>query len=299
VPDSRPDQPAWFRDALATPHREGFVDVEGVPIHYLEWGTRGRPGLVFVHGGAAHAHWWAFLAPMFATRWHAVALDLSGHGDSGRRQVYSHEAWAREVLAVAEHAGFPGPPVVVGHSLGGMVTIQTAADHGDDLAGAVIVDAPVRRPAPESEEGARGRAFKSPGVYPNLEAALEHFHLIPAQPCDNRFVIEYIARHSLRETSGGWTWKFDPTLFSQTLVSLREQLAAVRCRVALLRGELSVVVPEDTAEYMYDLLGRNAPVVSIPYAHHHLILDQPLAFVAALRTLLADWEHSIPRRRPS
>jgi len=42
-------------------------------------------------------------------------------------------------------------------------------------------------------------------------------------------------------------------------------------------------------------MNRNAPVASIPEAHHHLIVDQPLAFVAALRTLLADWEHSVPR----
>jgi pimeloyl-ACP methyl ester carboxylesterase len=86
-------------------------------------------------------------------------------------------------------------------------------------------------------------------------------------------------------------------VFDQTLVPLRDQLSSVRCRVALLRGELSVVLPPDTADYMYDLMGRSAPVVSIPFAHHHLILDQPIAFVAALRTLLADWEHSIPTRR--
>jgi pimeloyl-ACP methyl ester carboxylesterase len=67
--------------------------------------------------------------------------------------------------------------------------------------------------------------------------------------------------------------------------------------VALLRGDRSVVVPPDIAEYMYELMGRSAPVVSIPVAHHHLLLDQPLAFVAAVRTLLADWQHSIPNRR--
>lgn len=290
--------PDWFEDALATPFREGGTSVAGTDIHYLEWGQRGQPGLVFVHGGAAHAHWWSFLAPMFATDWHAVALDLSGHGDSGRREDYSHEAWADEVLAVTDAAGFPGPPVVVGHSLGGMVTIQTAATYGDRLAGAVIVDAPVRRPDPESEEGARGRAFRFPGRYPDLETALGHFHLIPPQPCDNNFILDYIGRRSLRETADGWTWKFDPGLFRHTLVPLRDQLASVGCRVALLRGELSVIVPEDTAEYMYGLMGRNAPVVSIPQAHHHLTLDQPLAFVASLRTLLADWEHSIPRRVP-
>lgn len=290
-----PDAPTWFNHALESPHRRNRIAVRGTDVNYLEWGDRGKPGLVFVHGGAAHAHWWGFLAPLFATDWHTVALDLSGHGDSGRRTDYSHHLWAEEVIAVARAAGFPGPPVVVGHSLGGMVTIQTAATYGDDLAGAVIVDSPVRRPAPEEEEGSSGRAFRAPGVYATLEEALRHFRLVPPQPCDNPYILDYVGRHSLHETAEGWTWKFDPRLFERTLVPLREQLASVRCRVALLRGELSIVVPPDTAEYMYDLMGRNAPVVAIPEAYHHLILDQPLAFVAALRTLLADWEHSIPR----
>jgi pimeloyl-ACP methyl ester carboxylesterase len=201
--------------------------------------------------------------------------------------------WAEEVIAVSRDARFPGPPVVVGHSLGGMVTIQTAATYGDDLAGAVIVDAPVRRPDPESEEGRSGRAFRAPGVYPTLEEAKEHFRLIPPQPCENGYIVDHIAENSLRETDEGWTWKFDPKLFMGTLVPLRDQLASVRCRVALFTGDKSVVVPPDTAEYMYELMGRVAPVVSIPQAHHHLTLDQPLAFVAALRTLLADWNHSI------
>lgn len=287
------DPPGWFTSAIATVPEERMVSVEGTDIAYLSWGTQGRPGLVFVHGGAAHAHWWSFIAPMFSTQWHAVAIHLSGHGDSGRRPEYAHELWASEVMAVSEDAGFPGPPVVVGHSLGGMVTIQTAATYGDQLAGAVIVDASVRRPSPEAEEGRSGRAFRSPGVYPSRDEALSHFRLIPPQPCENEYIIDWIAGHSIHETDEGWTWKFDPNLFNGTLVQLRDQLSAVRCRVALFTGELSVVVPPDTAEYMYDLMGRVAPVIQIPEAHHHLTLDQPLAFVAALRTLLADWDHSV------
>lgn len=289
--------PGWFTRALERSYDERFTEVEGVPIHYLDWGNPDCPGLVFIHGGAAHVHWWTFLAPLFADQWHVVAFDLSGHGDSGRRATYSPEAWARDTVGVIADAKFPGPPVVVGHSLGGMVTIQTAFEYGDRLTGAVIVDTPVRRPDPESEEGVRGRAFKSPGVYSDLETALTHFRLIPSQPCDNGFIIDHIARHSLRHTAEGWTWKFDPAVFGQPLVSLRDQLAGVRIRVALLRGEYSVVVPPDTAAYMYELMGRNSPVVSIPESHHHLILDQPLAFVAAVRALLADWEHSTARPR--
>jgi pimeloyl-ACP methyl ester carboxylesterase len=292
---AEPIAPAWFIRAVETPYQEQRIMVAGAEIRYLDWGEHGRPGLVFVHGGAAHAHWWSFIAPMFTGEWHAIALDLSGHGESGRRKEYNHTRWSEEVLAVSEAAGFPGPPVVVGHSLGGGITLELASAYGDRLAGAVVVDTPVRRPDPESREGARGRAFRSPGTYPDQVTALRHFRLVPSQPCENDFIVDHVGRRSLHETESGWTWRFDPHLFHQTLIPLRDQLLSVRCRIAFFRGEFSTILPEDTAAYMYELTGRNAPFVSIPDAHHHLTLDQPLAFVAALRTLLADWEHSIPR----
>ena len=81
-----------------------------------------------------------------------------------------------------------------------------------------------------------------------------------------------------------------------SLVPMSDYLAHVRCRVCVFRGELSYLVPPEIAEYMYGLLDRNAPIVEIPQSYHHLILDQPLAFIAALRAILADWEHSVPRR---
>jgi pimeloyl-ACP methyl ester carboxylesterase len=75
-----------------------------------------------------------------------------------------------------------------------------------------------------------------------------------------------------------------------------EVLASVRSRIALFRSENGLVTP-DIGEYMYELLGRNAPVIEIPEAYHHMMLDQPLLLVTGLRALLADWEHSIPRGR--
>jgi pimeloyl-ACP methyl ester carboxylesterase len=293
------DAPRWFLEALAAKPESGWTELEGATLHYLRWGDPARPGLVLLHGGAAHAHWWSFLAPLLARQYHVVAPDLSGHGESGRREEYPREVWARELMAVIEHAGFPGPPVVVGHSLGGLVTIVAASLYGERLAGAIAVDSPVRRPDPESEEGQRGRMFRNPKVYPSLEEAIAHFHLVPPQPCENRYILEHVARHSLRRTEQGWTWKFDPRVFLRvTLTPMSEFLARTRCRVAVLRGELSQLVPPEIGAYMYELLRRNAPIVEIPQAHHHLLLDQPLAFVAALRALLADWEHSIPRRAP-
>jgi pimeloyl-ACP methyl ester carboxylesterase len=294
-----PDAPDWFERALATPYREREIEVDGVPIHYLSWGDPARPGLVLIHGGAAHAHWWSFLAPLLTSSYYVVAPDLSGHGESGRREQYSLEKWAEEILAVADDADFLGPPMLVGHSMGGLVSIVAASLHGDRLAGAIIVDSPVRRPDPESDEGQRGRSFRNPKTYETLEAALERFRLVPGQPCENDFILDFIARRSLRETGdGGYTWKFDPGVFlHRERKPLQQFLANTGTRVALMRGQYSTVVPPETGEYMYELLDRNAPLVEIPEAHHHLILDQPLAFIAALRALLADWEHSVPRRK--
>jgi pimeloyl-ACP methyl ester carboxylesterase len=291
------EAPRWFREALTAPRESRRVEMQGCSVHYLRWGDPAKPGLLLVHGGAAHAHWWSFLAPLLTPQYHVVAPDLSGHGDSGRRERYPRELWAEELMALCEDAGFIGPPVIVGHSLGGMVTMVAAARYGEKLAGAVIVDTPVRRPDPESEEGARGRMFRNPKTYPDLETAIDHFYLTPPQPCENEYILDHVARHSLYRVEKGWTWKFDPRVFLRvSLTPLSDYLSQTRCRVAVLRGEFSDLVPPETGDYMYELLERNAPIVEIPQAHHHLILDQPLAFIAALRALLADWEHSVPRR---
>jgi pimeloyl-ACP methyl ester carboxylesterase len=184
--------------------------------------------------------------------------------------------------------------------MGGIVSIITASLYGDRLAGAIIVDAPVRRPDPESDSGRRGTEFRNPKVYPDRATAKQHFRLVPGQPCENQFILDYVAELSLREVENGVTWKFDPKVFRRSSTDLlSDYLASVRCRIALMRGEHSRVVPPETSEYMVELLQRNAPLVEIPAAHHHLIFDQPLAFIAALRALLADWEHSVPRVRNS
>jgi pimeloyl-ACP methyl ester carboxylesterase len=296
--------PAWFTEALAVVPDEREVTVDGCAIRYLSWGEPDAPGIVLVHGGAAHARWWSHLGPHLAGggRHRVVALDLSGHGDSGWREHYSLDRWADEVVAVADHAGMTSPPAVIGHSMGGFVAIGAAARHGDRLAGAIIVDSPVRKPDPESEEGRGGRMFRQPKTYPDLDEAMEHFHLVPPQPLPAPYVIDHVARHSLRETDGGWSWKFDPGLFvrreRRQPGDYGRELAQVRCRVAVLHGERSSIVDERITDYMAEQLGRTAPFVEIPQAHHHLILDQPLAFLAAVRALLADWEHSVARRIP-
>ena len=116
------DAPGWFTRAIDTTPESHRIDVDGTSIHYLAWGERDLPGIVLVHGGAAHAHWWDHIGPSFLPDYRVVALDLSGHGDSDRREEYTLRAWTEEVAAVIDDAGFTSPPVVVGHSMGGFVT---------------------------------------------------------------------------------------------------------------------------------------------------------------------------------
>lgn len=292
--------PGWFRTALDEPGQPGSVVVDGCEIAYLAWGPRGAATVVLIHGGAAHARWWEPLAPMLAGDQRVVAIDLSGHGASGWRERYSAIRWADEVLAVAEAAGGSGPPVVVGHSMGGLVAIVAAANHGHRLEGVIVVDSPVRRPDPESEEGRAGRMFRSPKTYPDVETAIEHFHLVPSQPVVHDWLHEHVARASLRQVDDGYTWRFDPELFSKRFGPFRpsdfaEQLAAAACRVAVMNGARSEVVDDDTRAYMAELLAGSpaasagVPFLEIPEAHHHVMFDQPLALVTGLRAVLAAW----------
>lgn len=294
------DAPGWFRRALHTPFFDEHVDVDGTRIHYLAWGEPGRRGIVFVHGGAAHAHWWTHIAAPFSREFRVVALDLSGHGDSDRREAYSLERWADEVMAVADDAGIDGPPVVVGHSMGGFVSIATAAVHSDRLAGVIVLDSPVAEPDHEVGAAQAGAAFGVPKVYPSPEEALARFRTIPPQAHYEPYVMHHVARRSLRAVEGGWSWKFDHDLFSAFTSSIRAvalpYLPRVSCRFALLRAEHGLVTP-DIGQSMYERLGRVAPVVELPEAGHHGMLDQPLVLITAIRTLLADWDHSTPQRR--
>jgi pimeloyl-ACP methyl ester carboxylesterase len=253
--------------------------------------------LVFVHGGGAHAHWWTHVAARFARDFRVVAVDLSGHGDSGHRDVYALDTWTDEVVAVAEDAGIDGPPVVVGHSMGGFVSIATAARHGDRCAGVVVCDSPVTEPDPEIGAFHLKEAFGRPRTYPTIADALARHRTVPSQEHYLDYVMDHVGRRALKPVDGGWQWKFDRRIFEQFATGMRSialpYLADVRCRLALLRSEHGLVT-EDIGAFMYDQLGRVTPVMELPEAGHHPMLDVPLILLTALRAFLADWDHSTP-----
>jgi len=282
--------PAWFTKALAAPVTDRMTSQDGVPVAYRMWGGTGGRGVVLVHGGGAHSRWWDHIAPLLAADRGVIAIDLSGHGDSGRRETYTFDAWAREVLAVTADAGLTEPPVVIGHSMGGIVTLRLASMFGSRIEGAVVVDSPLRDLAPEEQAAQRQRIFRQLHVYPTREAILARFRPVPDQPV-LRYIADHVAATSIRQADGGWIWKWDPAIFSNR--EMPAPLSRLDCRAALFRAEHGILSAE-MSDLIYDRLGRVAPVIEIPVAGHHIMLDQPIALVAALRTLLSDWDHSRP-----
>ncbi len=288
VGEPDPSAPAWFVDALAAPREHRYTAVSGCRISYWRWGQAGLPGVILLHGGGAHAGWWDHIAPWLATAERCVvALDLSGHGESGHRQAYCLEDWAAEMLAVAQHAELDGPAVLAGHSLGAWSTVVAAAEHPEAVSGLILMDCRITDPPPEEANGSPERTVRGPRVYPTLEEALKRYRPEPAQEGNLPFVMRHLAIASTRPVEGGWTWKFDP----RVLVQRRPGAAALRqitCPVAVIRGERGLVTPPIMQE-MQIALGGRAPVIDVPLAGHHLMLDQPLSLVTALRSVLAEW----------
>lgn len=293
----RKPAPDWFHWAVVRPKRSLTVAVEGCPIHYLLWPHDGNaadaPGLLLVHGGGAHANWWSFIAPFLAHRFRVAAMDLSGMGDSGSRERYDATLRAAEMLAVTEHAGLGPRPFVVGHSFGGYMLTRMASLYGERLGGAVIVDTPIRSPEETASRPLPRRRDGPKRVYDDFEDAVSRFRLLPTQDCANAFIVEHIARHSLMPAQGGWVWKFDcgamgPERFTEPF---SDYLRAVSCRRAYIHGSRSALATPATVTWIAGLMGPRAPVIEIPEAQHHIMLDQPLAFVAALRALLEAWLH--------
>jgi pimeloyl-ACP methyl ester carboxylesterase len=153
-------------------------------------------------------------------------------------------------------------------------------------------------PPPAAEGFRQPQARTQPNrVYPTLEAALARFRFMPPQGCKNLYIADFIARRSLKrapmEDGGeGWTWRFDPFLWGKldrsALDDLWEAPQTLLTPTVHLYGENSEIVRRHD-EAGLSRLPRSVKSIVIPDSEHHVMVDQPMALVAALRTVLTLW----------
>ena len=310
---AEPPAPAWFKWAVAQEPQRGFVTSHGTQVETLTWGEKGKPGLLLVHGNSAHAEWWSPLAPYLAKDYRVTSMSLAGMGNSDWRETYKFGDFAADAEAVSRATGlYDGgrKPIYIGHSFGGGQVFFAAARYPQNMHAAVLVDTGFGGPPPEvlAERAKRAEVLAnnpSPDrptrIYPSLEKALERFRLMPPQPAENYYILDFIARRSLKQTpmpdgSGqGWAWKFDPNMWekldrSDGIMSGTGDFPDLKVPVIHLYGDKSRIIDRRKAGER-GFLDGHIPEIEIPDSHHHVMIDQPLALVAALRTLLGAWPH--------
>ena len=285
----RPPAAKWFSEAIAhAPDRSSFA-VDGADIELLTWGEVGRHGLLFLHGNAAHADWWSFIAPHFAGEYRCAAISWSGMGRSGWRERYAIPTFAAEAIRAIEVAGLAASgkrPVVIAHSFGGFPTLRIASEHPEAIAGAILVDsAPPRPGGGPPPRLAEGRAHNP--RYTSMASALRRFRFLPEQDEGMPEIIDWMARNALHEVPetgdapGGWTWRFDPQFWAHFE---RGDFGAVpKVPIGLIVGGRSALFPPGRLEELEAMIPELRFTTVIEDASHHILVDHPLELVAQIR----------------
>lgn len=288
--------PDWFWKAIDTESIEAQTTVADCAVHYRCWGNPGKPGILLAHGMFAHSRWWDFIAPLLVDDYYLVALDFTGMGDSDYRYDYTAALFTDEIVAVMEASGMSGGTVVA-HSFGGYISIKTTVRHPHKITRLILVDAAIRTPEEQTKSEEKAIMGSGDTLFTDVETARRRFRLQPPQPCDNTYILDYIARRSIMRVDNGWTWKFDEDLRPSLAASVghnnshssnMDDFKAIDCPLGLIRGSKSSLCEKHTVAYMQSLRHQAFPVTVIEGAHHHLFLDKPLEFVAALRVMLKE-----------
>jgi esterase len=277
-------------DAVPTSHT---IERGGVRLHHLDWGNPGLPALALVHGIRLHAHVWSHFAREFRDRYHILALDQRGHGDSAwSPEGYHADDYVEDLHAVLQARGI-SKLVLIGHSLGARVSMLYAHQHPDAIERLVLVDMGAGLPATAAgTDFSRVTETPPPQDFTSPEEAIAYLGGI-LKLAPKEMIAESVIHGLRRKPDGRYTWKYDPALGGRpsTKAGVREWdmwevVRTIRARTLLLRGELSRVVTPEIAERM----GREMPdcrVEQIDRAGHALFTDQPAAFAASVARFLA------------
>jgi pimeloyl-ACP methyl ester carboxylesterase len=274
---------------------ERHIVLRRMRFHYLDWGTRGRPPMLFLHGGGLNSHTWDLVCASLRRERHCLALDQRGHGESewSPEMDYGIESHIGDLDAFVDALGLEHF-VLVGMSLGGVNALAWAGKHSQRLAGLVVIDT-----GPEIRfDGVRKiRAFTSDAT---PLVSVEEFidRAMAFNPRRNRELLRRSLLHNLRQMPDGrFMWKYDqrhrgkidPGAYEQRRQLLWSAVDAVACPTLVVRGGESDVFHDEDAERLAQRLPHGR-WVRVEGAGHTVQGDNPADLLVALREFLKETE---------
>lgn len=269
----------------------------GLQLHYLDWGSAGRPPVLFLHGGLLNAHTWDLVCLSLRREHRCLALDFRGHGESAwsRERDYGLAAHVADVDAWTRHLGLDRF-ALVGQSLGAMTALAYTRAHGERVVGLALVDI--------------GDTFERAGAqrlddFARLPPALDDVEAFVARavafnPARDPRLLRRSLLHSLRRLPDGkWTWKYDRALLEGARAELPRDFArtvsgaaGVSCPALVVRGRRSDMTTPAAAASLASAFPRGQ-LVEVD-AGHTVQGDNPRQLVDAL----GPWLRGVWRERP-
>lgn len=280
---------------------EHDVTLNGLKLHYKEWGDSARPPLILLHGFGVSGHMFDEFAGRARGRYRVIAVDQRGHGDSDWAPDgdYRRDTFVADLEALRSSLGLERF-FLAGHALGGLNAVSYAARYPGRVRGLVIIDA---RPETSADGADDVHRFTHAADELTFDEFVDRAHRAnPRRPLEN---IRERMRHRLRPGEDGkWTWKFDRRFrndrdalqMGSTMTPDEEWalLRSVQTPVLVVRGADSDVLSQEAAEHLTAEI-PHARLEVIPDAGHSVPGDNPEDFASVVLGFLDDLQAGAQR----
>jgi esterase len=276
---------------------EGFAAVNGLRLHYLEWGDRSRPHLLLVHGWDGTARYWDLVAPAFQHRFHLIAVTLRGRGlsDPDPTGEYRFDSYVGELRVFTNRLALERLSWL-GASLGGLIGLRYVARHPDQVDRLALIDIGARLGGDRPSSYYAGM-LDAPEQFTSLseaEAWFRQWTLYEKLPAPGMTIV--LREHLEQAQDTFWRWRYMHKLRSAQRRVPREALfppqweilPRVGCPVLIVHGTRSESLLPDVAMRTRDALPQ-ATLVQIPDCGHFPFLEAPEVLIELLAQFLDTW----------
>jgi esterase len=281
--------PSAARQAPPTEGVDRFITVNGLKLHYLDWGNAGKPPFLLLHGISRTAHTFDHVARRYQKDYHVIAIDMRGHGDSewDPKAQYLVEDYVKDIEAVVQQLKLKNI-VMMGNSTGGRVVQVMAGLHPDLVSRIVVEDVGPERPA-SIANGFAQRVQQERAEDTSWASEDELFAQTKKQNAgvSDEILRAYVKSAVKRRADGRFVWKRDPQLSKGFVVTeLWRYISAIKCPTIYILGGKSTIVPVETQERLKKTI-PGVEIVTVPDVGHYPDWEKPAETFAILDRFLA------------